>query len=256
MPDTVPPAPMQEEGRRFSVGILLSRGLSVWFSNLPLFLGISLLCHLPLVFFFRGSANAAAARELEKVGGLLQPLITAIVSGAVIRGVFEQLRGGRASFRDSLEAAIGSFWRIVATTFAAALVALFFGLLLIVPGIMMVCSYFVAVPAAVVEGTGLSDSLGRSRKLTEGYRWHVFAFYVVMFLGLIVVSGILGEVLFSSKQMSRFLMTKGTIQALISNVVPNAIFDSLTAVFPGVAYYQLRVVKEGIDIEQLAAVFD
>jgi hypothetical protein len=39
-------------------------------------------------------------------------------------------------------------------------------------------------------------------------------------------------------------------------VVPNAIVGSLTAVFSGVAYYQLRVAKEGIDIEQLAAVFD
>ena len=34
------------------MGTVLERGVSVWFSNLPLFLGISLLCNLPLLLFF------------------------------------------------------------------------------------------------------------------------------------------------------------------------------------------------------------
>src|SRR5437870_3546956 len=115
----------------------------------------------------------------------------------------------------------------------------------VVPGIMKMCSYFVAVPATVVEGTGMSESLARSKKLTEGYRWHVFAVLLVMWLVAFALGGVLGVAARGTPE---------TVSLVLTNILPSAIAGSLTAVFYGVAYYQLRAAKEGIDIEQLAAV--
>jgi hypothetical protein len=250
-------APVQEEVRRFSVGTVLSRGWSVWISNLPLFLGVSLACHLPLLLFVPRGWAAPDAKLLEALSGLVQPLLSAFVSGVVIRGVFEQLRGGRATFADSLQVAVRSFWRILWTTFVAEIVVVLFSFLLIVPGIMKACSYFVAVPAAVVEGTSASESLARSTKLTEGYRWHAFALFLVFGGVAVALSLIVGAVAFPTPAaVQSFVRSPSLALAFAANVVPNAIAGSLYAVFSGVAYYQLRVVKEGIDIEQLAAVFD
>jgi len=41
------PAPVLEATPGFSVGSVLSRGFSVWASNLTLFLGVSFVCYLP-----------------------------------------------------------------------------------------------------------------------------------------------------------------------------------------------------------------
>ncbi len=250
-PGTPLPAPVLEASPGFTVGTVLSRGFSVWVSNLPLFLGISLVCYLPLLLVARWTENPAGA-PAGMLGAVLlsvfvQSVITTIVSGAVIRGVFEQLRGSRATFADSVRVAVGSFWRMIATSLGAGIIVALLSLLLIVPGIMKACSYFVAVPASVVEGTGMSASLARSKKLTEGYRWHIFGAFLVMWLLVFVLAGVLG------------IAARGTspaVRLVLGNLLPNAIAGSLTAVFYGVAYYQLRVAKEGIDIEQLAAVFD
>ena len=249
-------AVLPEEGGRFSVGTLLSRGLSVWFSNLPLFLGISLVCYLPLIPFFRGYRDRALSGLLTDLGSVVKPVLSAIVSGILICGVVEQLRGKRATLRGSLRVVISSFWRIVGTSLGAGFMTILFFLLLIVPGIMKACSYFVAVPAAVVEGTGVSDSLARSSQLTEGYRWHIFGFYLLMMVVGMALGALLAPVLLGPRATLALFRLPGTIRVLAMVVVPNAILGSLSAVFSGVAYYQLRVVKEGIDIEQLAEVFD
>jgi hypothetical protein len=242
------PAPVLESTPGFGAGSVLARGFSVWASNLTLFLGVSFTCYLPLLLIPKANpADPASVTMSTALTILLTSIIGPLVSGAVIRGVFEQLRGGRSSFGDSLRVAFRSLWRMFCTGFLAGLIVLLFTLLLIVPGIMRFCSYYVAIPVTVVEGTGASESLSRSKKLAEGYRWHIFGILLVgMLLGMAI--GACAGVVFRG--------ISGPVQTLLVAVIPNAIMGSLAAVFSGVAYYQLRVAKEGIDIEQLAAVFD
>ncbi len=242
------PAPVLEATPGFSVGSVLSRGFSVWASNLTLFLGVSFVCYLPLLLIPTvDPADPGGAWLILCVTIVLQTLIGSIVSGAVIRGVFEQLRGSRSGFADSLQVAFRAVWRILGTTFAAGIITMLFTFLLIVPGLVKACSYYVAIPASVVEGTDAFESLSRSRKLAEGYRWHIFGILLVGALLGLIIGGVAGVVLRS---------LTGPVQALLVTVIPRALVGSLSAVFSGVAYYQLRVAKEGIDIEQLAAVFD
>ena len=230
------------------MGAVLSRGFSVWTSNLPLFFGVSLVCYLPLLLIPTADpTNPMAGMLTVALTIVVQSVMGVIVSAAVIRGVFEQLRGSRASFGDSVGVAFRSLWRILGTTFLEGLIVMLFSFLLIVPGFMKLCSYYVAIPAAVVEGTGPSESLSRSKTLTDGYRWHILGVLFVGALIGLIIGGVAGAV---------FRSTTGPLQTLFVAVVPNAIAGSLGAVFYGVAYYQLRVAKEGIDIEQLASVFD
>lgn len=242
------PAPSLEANHGFSVGTVLSRGFSVWTSNLPLFFGVSLICHLPLLLIPAADpANPMSSVVTIFATIAVQSIVGAIVSAAVIRGVFEQLRGARASFGDSVGVAFRSLWRILGTSVLMGIVVMLWSLLLVFPGIMKACAYFAAVPASVVEGTGPSESLSRSKKLTDGFRWHIF--------GLLLVSGVIGMIIGGLAGLL-FRGVTGPLQTLLIAVIPNGIAGSLGAVFYGVGYYQLRVAKEGIDIEQLAAVFD
>jgi len=242
------PAPVAESSHGFTVGAILARGFSVWTSNLPLFLGVSFACYLPLMLIPTADpTNPSSTIVTTLAAVVLQAIIGAVVSGAVVRGVFEQLRGNRASFGDSLRVAFRAVWRILGTTLLAAIAVMFFSILLFVPGMVKACSYYVAIPSAVVEGTGPFESLSRSRKLAAGYRWHIF--------GILLVGGLFAMLIGGAAAIV-FRSLSGPVSTLVVGVVPNAIVGSLTAVFSGVAYYQLRVVKEGIDIEQLVAVFD
>ena len=48
----------------------------------------------------------------------------------------------------------------------------------------------------------------------------------------------------------------GTTLALIGSLIWNGVWGAFYAIAVVVTYHDLRVAKEGIDIEQIAAVFD
>jgi hypothetical protein len=94
---------------------------------------------------------------------------------------------------------------------------------------------------------GPIKSLGRSSALTKGYRWRIFAIYLVPALIIGIAAAVLERI---------GLGIAGLVgNALVAYVV-TAIGGAYQAIVNIVTYHDLRAVKEGLDIEQLAAVFD
>jgi len=104
----------------------------------------------------------------------------------------------------------------------------------------------VAVPACVVERLGPFRSLGRSRALTKGYRWRIFGIWLVLAL----VSGI------GSNILGLILAPAGTAITVLVSMVWQASMTAYQAISAAVIYHDLRVAKEGVDIEHIASVFD
>ncbi len=89
--------------------------------------------------------------------------------------------------------------------------------------------------------------MGRSSQLTKGHRWKVFG----LILALLIISAMVTpmvEVIFAAMG--------GTVLALIGGLVWNGVWGAFYAIAAVVTYHDLRVAKEGVDIEQIAAVFD
>jgi hypothetical protein len=130
--------------------------------------------------------------------------------------------------------------------------------LLIVPGIILGMMWAVSVPARVVERTGIFESLGRSSDLTKGHRWAIFGLVVAYILLSVALSlallPIQAQVMMAVVQgtgpSTTFYLFFGvsTVITMIQSVIASA---GIAAI-----YYELRVVKEGIGPEALAAVFD
>ena len=118
--------------------------------------------------------------------------------------------------------------------------------LLVVPGFMLL-TMFVIIPVCVVEGLGPIQSLGRSRQLTKGYRWRIFALYLIP--GVII--GIAGVVLARLGMSIAGAAGYGLLSFLVT-----AVGGAYQAIVNIMTYHDLHAVKEGLDIEQLAAVFD
>jgi uncharacterized membrane protein len=119
-------------------------------------------------------------------------------------------------------------------------------ILLIVPGLILYTMWLVAVAACVVEQTGPWRSLRRSQELTKGHRWKIFGLFLVLLL-LSLINPVLQLALTAAA---------GPTAGAIGNAIWTAIGSAFSSVVIAVTYYELRVAKEGIDIEQIASVFD
>jgi uncharacterized membrane protein len=120
-------------------------------------------------------------------------------------------------------------------------------ILLVFPGTILAVMWFVSTPACVVERLGPLSSMGRSRELTKGHRWKIFGMLVLVVLGAAIVNVII-EVLLR--------LTGSSIIVTLGTLAWAGVWGAFYAIFGVVTYHDLRVAKEGVDVHQIAAVFD
>jgi hypothetical protein len=198
----------------------------------------------------------------ERLVDLLGNLLSILLSGAVTYGVFRHLQGERAEVGEVLRMGLSRFGAVWVTGIVYALSVGIGLILLIIPGIVIAIRYWLAVPVAVIEAPGAMASLERSRELTEGNRWRVLRVAIIltflMFVGM-MICGILGYAVGTA--ISPGAVTEGGVRAptpplaqafILLFMIP---IQTLIAVAPVVAYHDLRVGREGADVDDLLKVF-
>jgi hypothetical protein len=215
------------------------------------FIILTMIASIPnyvILFATEGPTEARnPASFVAGVGLALLIIVTqSLASAAVMYGVVQELRGLAFSITDSLQVALHRFLPMLGVAICTT-VAIFLGaVVLLVPGIIMACMFYVSMPVCIAERTGVFASMSRSSFLTKGYRWQVF--------GTLLLIAFAGAVLDSIART--VLEPAGEIGTLIGTQVPAAIVDSFDGALIGVLYYKLRVAKEGVDIDRIASAFD
>ena len=255
-------APAGNPAYRLQVGSVVSRTFSVWVANFVPFSLVGLVTYTPALAAIGFVAGTGAMTPLAERGiDVLGNFLTILLSGAVTYGVFRHLHGERASVGDVLRVGVSRFGTVWATGILYGLAVLIGTILLIVPGIVLAVRYWLAVPAAVIEDSGATASLDRSKDLTEGNRWRIFRLGLILFFVMMVSMLLVGAIAFTVG--SSFVdtgaaenvntPTSGLVQALvILFMIP---VQTLIAVAPVVVYHDLRVGKEGADVADLLKVF-
>jgi hypothetical protein len=160
--------------------------------------------HLLPIAFVVSIVVSLVALALAAAGGTLAVLASLLVSVLGIFLITASLTEAVADVRDgrvdlTLGETLARAWPRVGTVLVLSIlagIAIAIGLVLfIVPGAWLITIWSVAVPAAVLEKTGVFESLGRSRALVRGYGWTVFGVIVVTYLVDVVASIVLGIVL-------------------------------------------------------------
>ncbi len=237
----------------FRVGSVLGRGFSILFSNIVPFMFLTVLIYSPLILYTltidisdltqEAAEQALVTWSLVIVFGSM--LLGMILTAALIYGTFQELRGQRATIGECLShglrraiPVLGVALLVMAATMAGLIA-------LIVPGFIVMTMLWVAIPVAVVEQPGVINSLRRSSELTKGDRWRVF--------------GILFLLLFMENIVNKIIENMGGSDVtfiLLFSLAISAFVGAVGAVVAAVGYHDLRVVKEGVGIDELAAVFD
>ncbi len=122
--------------------------------------------------------------------------------------------------------------------------------LLIVPGIIVLVSFSWFDAVLMIERTGPMQSLGRSWRLVSGERWRIFLVGLVFFIIWVIMFGILGLIVFL---LAGLLGASDNFAYFLSWHIVNLLTIPVVAAFTAVVYLDLRVRKEHLDKEGLAA---
>jgi hypothetical protein len=233
-----------------NIGGVLARGAGVLSRNLMSFGSLSVLFMLiPFGFGQFMGVGSAAVGETSVFAIVtlivLWILLYFLLFATLTHGTICDLRGTPASIRQSLSWGLGLLFPVIGITVIATLGTGLGALLLLVPGLMLMTMWWVAVPAAVVERTGVIESLKRSAELTKGYRWKVFGIIMVIYVGQLALEMVI-----------RLLLTAAPIFSQVAGFLVTVAVTAYFAVVTAVAYHDLRVIKEGVGVQDIARVFD
>jgi hypothetical protein len=112
----------------------------------------------------------------------------AIANGAMTYGVVQDLRGRTMSIVQAGAIAVRRFLPLIGVAIVAGLLFWLGFALLIVPGLIVYCLYFVAAPACIAEQAGVGASLSRSRFLTKGHRLQIFGAAALIWIVWLIVN--------------------------------------------------------------------
>lgn len=236
----------------FRVGRVFDRTASVLSRNFPTFFVVCAIAYLPAALL--SSASSAASGQGPGHGGmvgalgfLLTMVLGTLSQAIVVYGAFQDMRGRPVSLTESLQVGLRRFLPIVGLGICVGVTVALGFLALVIPGLILLAMWYIATPACVVEQLGPLRSMRRSSQLTKGHRWKVFG----LMLLLVIVGGMVSAVL--AKTLTA---AGGTTLKLIGDVLWNGVWGAVSAIAVVVTYHDLRLAKEGIDVEQVASVFD
>jgi hypothetical protein len=248
--------------RPLSVGEILDTSFSLYRRHFAAVATVAVVCTgLPLVLrlFLEAGGGVFSSIPLLLVYLLSTVVLSLVATGATVFIVSESYLGRPLSAREALARATPYMGRILICSFLMALLVGLGFLFLFIPGIILAVGLALAIPAVVLEpGRSASAALSRSWELTRGARWRLFALgvtlLVLLYVPFFAITGVL-TFLLSRGGSSAVTGTASstTIAALaLAGIVQIFIYPLFYCVLT-VAYYDLRVRKEGFDLELLAA---
>ena len=247
--------------RPFSVGEILDASFTIYKSRFKQLITIAAVVVVPLgIIQALLLASILATPEdvsIGDAGGLLLVQLAGLVvmqvaTAALTLAVAGAYLNDDSTWQTVFSRAISRTFTILGASvlFFLAMVAGLFGLGV---GLFIVgAGLGVFMPALMVEHIGATASLSRSWRLTSGHKWRVFG----AFLLAVVISSIVNQI--SSTVLGLGFSTAST--AVLANgllaIVGNVLTTPFMAAVVVVIYFDLRVRKEGFDLEMLASQVD
>jgi hypothetical protein len=261
-----------------SAGDILDRGLKMLFARLPTFYAINFIVMFPLIFLvmallfiiFKGEkVSDSTYWKLSFVyffypiaAAVLQPIAT----GAVLYIVSQQIEGKRANMWRAFSYGFSRFGTLFG---ASILVGLMLGvarLACCIPGIFVQAIYAFVTQAVLFEKMRVGESLQRSFSLGSKYFLHVLLliFMIILADSVVFWSLVLGveEILPTSNDnpSAKGLLASVNLQNLLILasliLLADILFRAYFAVCTTILYFDLRIRKEGFDLELAARLQD
>ena len=248
---------------RFEIGRVFSDTFSVIGRNVGLWIGLAIVFSaIPAIILqflilrplSGGLANPEAMADptlimanpwVPALGGLVSIVLALVLQSSLIRATIEDLSGKRPAMGDCISTAISVLLPAIGLALLVGLGVMVGFILLIVPGIILLLRWAVAVPVLVQERQGVLASMARSAELTSGNRWALLGLFVIIVIILFIAQLVIGFV----------VALFGGIIALVLGLVVQSILSTVFSTATAVSYVALREAKEGTSVQELARIF-
>jgi len=269
------------QAESFLVGEVIGKSFSIWARKFATLFLIMVVIYSPLIVYngvqVLGEPFPAEAFVVEDGEPVFQAavawrtggefvgtiLLSFLAQAAVICAVFQELRGESVSVGESLRVGMARILPVLGvalvTGICIGIVPFFAGIgvglagpilaLLLFPvaiawTLHLWCTLWIAVPAVVVERTGVFGALKRSAKLAHGHKWRI--------LGIVLI---VLAIQFGTGLLAGFAALASAKVGLVLGLVIALLVGALGATATAVGYYELRRAKEGVGVDDLVKVF-
>src|SRR5208282_5984031 len=257
--------------RPLSTGELLDRTFSLYRSYFGLFVGIFALPHLVVLAFQcvgviivspgyqLGNALLTSLWGLGAV--ILSIIVSAASQAATVVAVSHVHLGRPASVGDSFSRVKNQIFPVIWLSLAVGFLSGLAAILLIVPGILLLLKWSLAVPAKVLEGLDVGDSMSRSSELTKGNRGRIFVIWFLFFVLSVGVSMLLQWPIqlmagAGSRTALRHSTTIWQVASLGATFISQCLVGPLATIAFSLVYYDERVRKEAFDLQLMMETLD
>ena len=128
---------------------------------------------------------------LDLIAVAVAVIIVAGLQAALVRAGALAALGDPIDVESSYRFGLKRLWPVLGAAILIGLVSVLGLILLIVGFFFFYTMLSVTIPALVVEGTGVTDSMSRSWALVKGFFWHALGTLLLVILIVVVVSGII-----------------------------------------------------------------
>jgi hypothetical protein len=261
--------------RPLSLGEILDRTFTLYRSHFVLFFGIAaipqlLVLALQLTQVFLGltavtpgtPGAAPVIRPALTGASIVVGFATLIVlsiayllsQGATVSAVAELYLGRTPAIGESFRKVRGDLGTLYGVALLNGLVVLVGLILLVIPGIYLLCRLMIAVPAAVLENLGPRSSLERSMALTKdaaGRAFLIFLLYIVLVFALAFLFQMpISFALVAARgnpAMLRVVVAVANVLNALSTTLVIPVFTIAASAF----YFDLRIRKEAFDLQMM-----
>jgi hypothetical protein len=182
---------------------------------------------------------------------LLSGLGFVLSSAAALRAVTVAYLGGTPDWKESLRLAVHRLGSLVWLSILMGLGTTLGFALCLVPGIWLAVAWSLAFVALVAENLSGTGALRRSYNLVRGRWWATFGVLIIAFVLNAVVDQIVSIPFAIVSFVSADSVIGFTVGAL-ANIISDVITTPFVAAVFVLVYFDLRVRKEGFDLQLLA----
>jgi hypothetical protein len=259
--------------RPLTTGELLDRTFSLYRSNFVLFVGISAipslvslavqLVNVALTGQLGSSPTAAGCLGMVVWMPILLVVtlaVSAASQGATVIAVSHVYLGRPITVTAALSAVRRQIPALAVTWVVLGLAATLGLLLLVVPGVILMLMWALAIPVAVLEERTMLDAGARSAELTKGDRLRVFIVWVMFIALYFVVAMIVNVPIGIAAALVEGVGNPAApwiqVSSAIASFFTQCLVGPLMTIGFALLYYDERVRKEAFDLELMMSAID
>lgn len=249
------------ELRPLSTGEILDNAFGLYRKHFaPLAVIVLVVSAVPTILelYVQASGGFLVRPLLGTLTGLLNIVLSAIGTAAAVFIVSDSYLGRPVDAWAALSRAVPYIARVVVLSILTTLVVGMGLIFFLAPGLIFLSALMVSTQALVLEeDRSAIDAMGRSWQLTKGFRWKVLALVVVTVI-VVSIPSIAGGIAATFFVPGIGMLTDSAdlpfgwyLAMVLGAVVQLLLYPVMYSVLT-VLYYDLRVRKEGFDLDVLA----